>query len=330
MRRLLFVSLLAALAAVAQLPRPVAISPRRISATEIRKDGGVTHYRGNVAFRTGGLDIHGEELDYLAGEWQFRTRGGARASLARPVAEYVGDPLDVSRFEADGIRRDGETLTLHGNARLRLPNWVVSAEDAVVGSGFWNRLNQGRCRLRCPQVVCYGRLGTHVSHQRFAGSRRGRVERARRPLRCAAGILPVSPRNCREGGAVTGGRNRQRLARLHGLDAPIPAFSAPFPCRDQQGVPMGRGGPPKVMKTRQSGARAFALPPRFCAACCCQPRNAAQKCGGSPKGLAPQTPRLRERSAGVRSYRGPRRPVTCAGSRPRYCAEGVAERSPPG
>ncbi len=132
MRRLLFVSLLAALAAVAQLPRPVAISPRRISATEIRKDGGVTHYRGNVAFRTGGLDIHGEELDYLAGEWQFRTRGGARASLARPVAEYVGDPLDVSRFEADGIRRDGETLTLHGNARLRLPNWVVSAEDAVV------------------------------------------------------------------------------------------------------------------------------------------------------------------------------------------------------
>jgi len=78
------------------------------------------------------LNVSGDELEYHAGDWQFRTLGDARATLARPVSDYVGDPLAASRFDADEIRRDGETITLRGNARLRLPNWAVSAEYAVV------------------------------------------------------------------------------------------------------------------------------------------------------------------------------------------------------
>jgi hypothetical protein len=124
--------LIAACAVVAQVARPVALSPKRITATEIRQDGDATLYRGNVVVKLDSLNLYSSEMEYRANQWGFVTHGESRLALQTGATDYTRlNITDPARFHADNISQTGGLMTLHGSVGLNLPGWEVTAEDAV-------------------------------------------------------------------------------------------------------------------------------------------------------------------------------------------------------
>jgi hypothetical protein len=123
---------LIACTAIAQLPTPIALNPKRIKATESVREGEVTHFRGNVTLDLLSLTIYCGEMEYRAHEWTIVARHDVQLALRRGATDYTHlDVADVRRLGADEIRQDGDLTNLSGNVTLNLPGWQVLAKSAV-------------------------------------------------------------------------------------------------------------------------------------------------------------------------------------------------------
>ena len=129
-----FVLLLAiACTAVAQLPRPIALNPKRIKATNSVREGEAAYFRGNVTLDLLSLTVYCGELEYRSHEWTIRARRDVQLELQRGATDYTQlGVTDAGRFRADEIRQDGDLTNLSGNVTMNLPGWQVLAKSAVL------------------------------------------------------------------------------------------------------------------------------------------------------------------------------------------------------
>jgi hypothetical protein len=132
-RNFFLLLLVIASTAAAQLPRPIALNPKRIKATESVREGEATYFRGNVRLDLLSLTLYCGELEYRAHEWTIMARRDVQLALKRGATDYTRlDVADVRRLRADEIRQDGDLTNLSGNVTLNLPGWQVLAKSAVL------------------------------------------------------------------------------------------------------------------------------------------------------------------------------------------------------
>jgi hypothetical protein len=132
-RNFLVLLLVVVCTAVAQLPKPIALNPKRIKATESVREGEVTYFRGNVTLDLLSLTLYCGEVEYRANEWTIMARRDVHLALQRGATDYTHlDVADGRRLRADEIRQDGDLTNLSGNVTLNLPGWQVLAKSAVL------------------------------------------------------------------------------------------------------------------------------------------------------------------------------------------------------